>query len=103
MLHCSNIRDRDNLVDQETAALNGALFVMTPWFPQASVQAFKLKEACLWVRVEGLPLTAATPAFVRPMLKEIRRVLYFDEESMGPGIKEFLRVKVRVPLELSKF
>lgn len=97
--HCSNIVDRDNLVDLETANYQGALLVLKPWFPGAAFANIPFDHASIWVRIEGIPLTSNEIPTASRALKSMLKTLYFDADSKKEGPKKFLRARMSVPLK----
>lgn len=66
------IKNGDDYVDlmgrYPTLNYQGALLILTPWFPAASFRSFNFSQAALWVKVEGIPLTFHSTRVAEAML-----------------------------------
>ena len=94
---CSDARDRASLLDLGSANFQGALIIFSKCIPHTSFRSHTFQRIPMWIKVEGLPLLYNKISIARRALDRIRHVLYFDNDSIAEGFKDYLSAKVIIP------
>lgn len=73
-LFCEDVEDRDNLMALGSASYKGALMIFKAWVSGISYDGFDFNEACMWVWVEGMALTASRCLVVKRALEKVGKL-----------------------------